>query len=156
MCIHLRDERNAMELNYSKLYYFVRTDIVVIDYNSEMADMSNPRGEIHGDADYIIAETPTGRRFAHQTTALTYPNGTTKSDVTCARLEELAHHLNTTKPVLNMDHWAEIDPCYGSEAYIAQDTEAKNRYREIREAVAAGEMGEGEAFNLMLHEVAPL
>jgi len=114
-----------MDINFNELNYFVRTDIVVVDYNSEMADMSNPRGAIHGDADYIIAETPTGRRFANQTTALTYPNGTTKSDVSSARLEELAHHLNTTKPDLNMDYWKEIPAAYGSEAYVNGDWEAE-------------------------------
>lgn len=145
-----------MEINYKELGYFVRTDIAVIDYNSEMADMSNPNGEIYGDADYIVAETPTGRRFAHQTTALTYPNGTTKSTVSCARLEELAHHLNSTKPDLDMDLWHEIDPAYGSEAYISQGTEQHNRLREIEEAVESGEIGAGEGFNLMLQTLAPL
>lgn len=145
-----------MDTNFKELNYFVRTDVAVIDTNPEMADMSNPRGEIYGDVDYIIAETPTGRRFAHSAYSLTYASGHSKTEITSARLEELAHHLNTTKPELNEDHWHEIDPQYGSEAYISQGTEAKNRYREIRESVAAGEMGEGEAFNLMLHEAAPL
>jgi len=145
-----------MEINYAKLYYFVRTDIVVVDHNSEMADMSNPQGAIHGDADYIIAETPTGRRFAHDITAITRSNGHTESKVSSARLEELAFHLNETKPELDMTHWEEIDPCYGSEAYIAQGTERTLRYREIEEAVEAGEMTFAEGFNLSLHVAQPL
>jgi hypothetical protein len=145
-----------MEINYSKLYYFVRTDIVVVDHNSEMADMSNPRGAIHGDADYIVAETPTGRRFAHDTTAITRSNGHTESKISSARLEELAFHLNETKPDLDMTHWEEIDPCYGSEAYITQGTENNNRIREIEDAHEAGEIPYGEAVHLILQTVAPL
>jgi hypothetical protein len=145
-----------MEINYSKLYYFVRTDIVVVDHNSEMADMSNPDGAIHGDADYIVAETPTGRRFAHDITAITRSNGHTESKVSSLRLEELAFHLNETKPDLDMTHWEEIDPCYGSEAFISQDTEKKNRLREIEEDMDNGEFGAGEAFNMALHVIAPL
>ena len=145
-----------MEINYSKLYYFVRTDIVVVDHNSEMADMSNPSGAIHGDADYIVAETPTGRRFAHDITAITRSNGHTESKISSARLEELAFHLNETKPDLDMTHWEEIDPCYGSEAYVSQGTETTNRLREIEEDMNNGEFGAGEAFNMMLQAVAPL
>ncbi len=145
-----------MEINYSKLYYFVRTDIVVVDHNSEMADMSNPRGAIHGDADYIVAETPTGRRFAHDVTAITRSNGYTESKISSARLEELAFHLNETKPDLDMTHWEEIDPCYGSEAYVSQGTETNNRIREIEEAVESGDVPHAEGFNLMLHAIQPL
>jgi hypothetical protein len=147
-----------MEINYKELGYFVRTDIAVVDRNPEMADMSNPNGDIHGDADYIIAETPTGRRFAHYVVVLTYPNGTLASGgpITSARLEELAHQLNSTKPDLDMDLWHEIDPAYGSEAYISQGTEQNNRLREIEEAMDAGEIGAGEAANLMLQTIAPL
>jgi len=145
-----------MEINYSKLYYFVRTDIVVVDHDSEMADMSNQTGAIHGDADYIVAETPTGRRFAHDAMAITRSNGHTESKISSARLEELAFHLNETKPDLDMTHWEEIDPCYGSEAFIAQGTEQANRLREIEAAVESGEMPWVEGFNLSLHVVAPL
>lgn len=152
-----------MDVNFKELNYFVRTDIAVVDRNPEMADMSNPHGDIHGDVDYIIAETPTGRRFAHVVVALTRPNGTLVTsygsaydDVTSARLEELAHHLNETKPDLDEAYWNEIDPCYGSEAYIAQGTERTLRYREIEEAVEAGEMTFAEGFNLSLHVAEPL
>ena len=126
-----------MDTNFKELNYFVRTDIAVVDQNTEMDDMYNLYGDIHGDADYIIAETPTGRRFAHYVVVLTYPNGTLASDgpITSARLEELAFHLNNTKPELDEDLWHEIDPAYGSEAYISQGTEETNRLREIEEAV---------------------
>lgn len=142
-----------MELDYSTLIYGVRTDVIVSGQNSEMADMSNPHGNLYADADYIVAETPTGRRFAHSMTVVT---GAYDTGVDVVRLEALAHHLNETHPELNMDHWNEIDPCYGSEEYIAQGTEENNRLREIQESVAAGEMGEGEGFHLMLKTVAPL
>lgn len=146
-----------MEINYSKLFYFVRTDIAVVGQNSEMADMSNPNGDILGDVDYIVAETPTGRRFAHNAVAVTSSNSAPLSgDITPARLEALAFHLNETKPDLDMELWHEIDPCYGSEAFISQGTEQQNRLREIEEDMDNGEFGAGEAFNMALHVIAPL
>ncbi len=145
-----------MEINYAELIYGVRTDIIVVDHNSEMADMSNPSGAIHGDADYIVGETPTGRRFAHDITAITRSNGHTESKISSARLEELAFHLNENKPDLDMTHWKEIDPCYGSEAFITQCTEQKNRLLEIEAAVENGEMPWVEGFNLAMHVTHPL
>ncbi len=142
-----------MDINYTKLVYGVRTDVVVVDHNSEMADMSNPSGAIYADADYIVAETPTGRRFAHFMTAIT---GANEDGINVERLEALTFHLNETHPDLNMELWNEIDPCYGSEAYQANGCEETNRLREIQELVTAGEMSDGEAFHLSLKTFAPL
>ena len=96
--------------------------------------MSNPRGEIFGDADYIVAEAPDGTRFAHDAVAVTCSNGVSQTAITSARLEELAAHLNKNKPELNMNHWREIEARYGSKAYVDGDWE----YLEIAREYASG------------------
>ena len=118
------------EYAVSQLSFFVRTDVAVIGHNSEMADMSNPRGEIYGDVDYIVAEAPDGTRFAHHTYAVTSSGGVTESEVSSARLEALAHHLNTKRPALNGELWREIEPRYGSEVYVSGGWEEAQRLYE--------------------------
>ncbi len=117
------------------LTYSVRSDLVIVGTHPEMADMCNPRGELEGLAHYVIAETQDGRRFAHDAVAYTInewaiDSGTCEVEdedspsfrvnsngMTVVRLERLAAYLNANHPPLNMDHWTEIQACYGSEAY---------------------------------------
>ena len=97
--------------------FAVRSDVVVVDTNPEMADVSNPRGEIYGEAYYIVGTAEDGSRIAHRVSATT-SYGRVLTEVTPDRLMRLAERLNEERPALNPDLWDDIDPAYGSEAYI--------------------------------------
>ena len=123
-------------MNTDTLTFGITNDLVIIGSDPEMADMSNPHGNIEGLAHYIVAETPKGRRFAHSATAYTH-NGYADSDITVERLERLAAHLNATHPALDADCWTEIQACYGSPAYVEGGWEAHALGCEIEEAVSS-------------------
>ncbi len=100
--------------NAKGFQFFARSDLAVVGYNSENADMSNPRGEIIGEIWYIVAEAPNGRRWRH--------NRSSEYRVAMERHAELM--ADFSKGFLNALNWIEIDPCYGSEAYESQGIEA--------------------------------
>jgi hypothetical protein len=115
------------------MQFLVVSDIVVVGSNPEMADISNPRGEIHGEAFYVVAEAPTGRRWAHDhsfvTTSMNGDGGcANRSEALRARIER----AYAAGRKLDQRHWREIDPCYGSEAYVEQDVE-RHRWERERE-----------------------
>ena len=134
-------------MNTDTLTFGIINDIVIIGSNPEMADMSNPNGNIEGLAHYIVAETPKGHRFAHNATAITH-NGYADSDITVERLERLAAHLNATHPSLDADCWTEVQASYGSAAYVEGGWEAASLSLEIDEAVYAGEISHCQADSL--------
>jgi hypothetical protein len=101
------------------------------------------------DCYYVVAEDEhTGRRFAHDhrffgAKLCVDDDGeygyedirkeqSAKADALCdkinARLKKYAFEIS----MLNLAHWEEIDPAYGSDAWISQGTDAK-RYHEERQ-----------------------
>lgn len=119
------------------MQFLVVSDILVVGYNPEMADISNPRGEIHGEAFYVVAEAANGRRWAHDhsfiTTAMNGDSGC------AARAEALRARIADAYGAgrrLDQNRWREIDPCYGSDAYIAQDIEFDRWSREREDELA--------------------
>ena len=78
------------------------SDYVVVGTNPEMADMSNPHGEIVRERWFIVAEDAKGNRRAWGG-----PYDSPEDADAAYRLE--------APPI---DLWAEIQPCYGSEAYV--------------------------------------
>jgi hypothetical protein len=134
-------------MNTDTLTFGITDNLVIIGSNPEMADMSNPNGNIEGLAHSIVAETPKGRRFVHSATAITH-NGYADSDMTVARLERLAAHLNATHPSLDASYWTEVQPCYGSPAYAEGGWEAHSLSLEIDDAVCAGEISHCQADTL--------
>jgi hypothetical protein len=133
-----------MNTDTSTLTFGVKNDIVIVGSNPEMADMTNPNGNIEGLAHYIVAETPLGRRFAHNATAITH-NGNPDSDMTVERLESLTDYLNANHPSLDADCWTEVQASYGSAAYVSGGWEARSLSSEIGAAVDAGEITSFEA-----------
>lgn len=119
-------------MNTDTLTFGITNNLVIVGSNPEMADMSNPNGNIEGLAHCIVAETPRGRRFAHNATAITC-NGYADSDMTVERLERLAAHLNATHPSLDANCWTEIQACYGSPAYVEGGWEAHSVALEANE-----------------------
>ena len=133
-----------MNIDTSTLTFGITNDIVILGSNPEMADMSNPQGNIEGLSHYIVGEAPDGRRFAHNAAAITH-NGNADSDITVERLERLATHLNATHPALDADCWTEMQAAYGSEAYQRDGWEAVSLWRELDDAYMAGEISHCDA-----------
>lgn len=91
---------------------------------------------------YVLAEGPTGRRFAHFKTYY--------SEAEAMPLLRVIEQAYAAGRPIDTNHWQEIDPAYGSEAYQALDAEKFFRNREIMEAHDAGEISERTAFDLMM------
>jgi hypothetical protein len=100
--------------------------IARVGYNPEMADMSNPRGEIYAERWVVWAEKPCGRRWQHERSFA----GQHEAQRLLDRIE--AAHRGGRR--LNLDHWVEIDPAYGSDAYVSQGIEGQRAAEERREA----------------------
>jgi hypothetical protein len=90
------------------------SDFVVVGYDGEYADMSNPRGEIIRERWYIQAEDAKGNRRVW---------GDLYESPEAA---EAAYSLEAP-PV---EFWDETQPCYGSEAYVEGDWEQEMAERE--------------------------
>jgi len=95
----------------------IRTDIVVIGHNPEMADFSNRNGAIHGYAAYIEASNDYG-----DTRQLFIDSSRCEAGVV-EKAEKLAKNLTTRFEVLGklpigFDNWAEGRARYGSDAWI--------------------------------------
>ena len=145
-----------MNISSATLTFGVINDIVIVGSNPEMADMSNPNGNIEGLSHYIIGETPDGRRFVHNAVAYTrngYALNSNPTDcapdfdwsadsqgMTVERLERLADYLNANHPILDTYHWVEVQAAYGSEAYQRDGWEARMLSSEIGGAVDVGEI----------------
>lgn len=114
------------------LQFFAISDVVVVGQNSEMADYDNPRGEIHGIAAYVVAELENGRRFVSPfgKTARWEENALPAMEKQAAALGVRA--ASGRLPVA-FATWREIQPCYGSQAYVDQDCEAEAAERERAE-----------------------
>jgi hypothetical protein len=99
----------------------IGTDIVVIGRDPEMADVDNPRGNIHGYAAYVMISDVSGRRWVH---TKTYTNRWENEARLAAApfLHAVDTHINSGQDV-RLEFWREVDPVYGSDAYQAQGTE---------------------------------
>lgn len=104
----------------------VMSDLMVVGYNGEMADMSNPRGEVVRERHFLIAESEQGHRFAAR------------------RLYETPERPQVFADKLNAEHVLPLDPrldvtypAYGSVAYqnggqVAEVTWERRRDEEAR------------------------
>lgn len=125
-----------------KLHFFVRDDV----YHDGRDECGHPVERL---AYYVVAETESGRRFAHNHTFTddgVWQRGERLSGQMLARIEE----AYAEGVAMDMAHWTEIDPAYGSLAYQGLDDEKFFRNREIAEAHEAGEISENEAAKLMM------
>lgn len=96
--------------------FFAAADLVTIGQDPEMADYSNPRGDIAGYAAYVYAEDINGfRRRMHVKTERyeqdALPNAVAIAAALTARL------ANYDKDPVNFKNWEEARPVYGSHAY---------------------------------------
>lgn len=98
--------------------FIAMSDAVVIGTNSENADYSNPRGEIHGFSSYVQASNDFG-----DTRVLGVRTERWESDA-MAPAEKLAtdfqHRFDTLgKAPVGFESWIEGRAIYGSDAYQA-------------------------------------
>lgn len=101
----------------------VASELQVVGYNPEMADMDNPRGEIVKTIFFLLAEDVDGNRLRY---------GCYRSEV---QADVALQHL---APAVSADAWDETYPCYGSRAYEA--------YGEADAIAAEARMVEDEAW----------
>jgi hypothetical protein len=113
------------------MQFAVHSNIVVVGRNDEMADISNPRGEIHGETFFVVAEAASGRRWQHDHAfTTTSMNGDGGCGERAERLRARIERAYASGRKLNPRHWREVDPAYGSDAYVAQDIDAQRCERE--------------------------
>ena len=84
---------------------------VVVRFNPEWADMSNPSGAVYGERIMVYATTPRGRRFIHS-----HIFDTTEVD----RADRLVARIKDAGRI-NLDHRNETYEVYGSDAWCAAD-----------------------------------
>lgn len=112
------------------LQFFVRSDLVIVGYDAEFADVTNPRGALYGQALYVVAESPDGRRWAHDHRFIASRGNALSELARAERLcERIAASYNGGAP-LDGAYWVEIDPAYGSDAYVSQGVEAERAQQE--------------------------
>lgn len=66
----------------------------------------------------LIAELPSGRRYANRVGVVTYYGRVvSEPGITVERLQAQAERLQSVQPKLDPEAWSEIDPAYGSQAW---------------------------------------
>jgi hypothetical protein len=110
---------------------FVAADIVVMGRNPEMADITNPHGDIHGFSAYVVIEDNAGNRWAHNEKFVNRWEDEAKGKAEILLLSIQVHVKRGGS--VRLEYWTEIDPAYGSEAYAAQGTEQKRAQLEREE-----------------------
>ncbi len=113
--------------NTNKVVSFTaHSDIVVIGYDGEFADMSNPTGALHGTCAMVLAVFEDGQRRCLVV-------GTNRwSEQVMPKAVKMASALNNrlanfNKLPVNFDRWEAYHPVYGSAAYSGADEAAWER-----------------------------
>lgn len=112
-------------------YAYVHTDLVSLGRNPEMADIDNPNGDIMGYAARVWVEKANGARISHDYSVTDRDEGKAAAGV-----QELCDRINvclSSGGSLNMAHWHEEQPAYGSKAYQAGGYEEIQRQLEREE-----------------------
>jgi hypothetical protein len=118
------------------MQFSLEKDQTVIAHCGEYADMSNPQGEIYGEVHVVVGVDAEGNRIQNRTVVVTNRGGSVvdvgnAEDMDCPfdycvpeqahtveQLANLVERLNATKPKLNMEHWLNASPVYGSPAWV--------------------------------------
>jgi hypothetical protein len=113
--------------------YTVRTDIVVVDTNPEMADYDNPHGHVYGFAAFVQAESARGDR--RQLHVVTLRVESLAADAAQRIADALTARLAAGKLPVAFDRWTDARPAYGSDAYLdyGQDDDVALERREAEE-----------------------
>jgi len=109
--------------------FTTRSDLVVVGRNPEMADVTNPRGEVFGLLWFVVASNEHGDTRELAVVSSGDPEAAAK--VLATRLG--ARLLNLCKLPIGFDLWPEGRPVYGSDAYVEYG-QADDLALEAREA----------------------
>lgn len=106
-------------MDSNTLFFYATSDVVVVGQHPEMADIDNPRGDLHGFASYVIAEDCDGFRRCTPVKTARW------EDTAMAPAYKLAEALGARQEAgklpgfWNVERvWRDHRPAYGSQAYI--------------------------------------
>jgi hypothetical protein len=105
----------------------------VLHRDPEHADVGNPQGNVYGIRYYVRVTLEDGTRYLHF-------KGFDKADLDDAVTLQVAV---SKRRVIDLKHWVEVDPAYGSKAYEVADEE---REYQFRSSLATGDYGRAELF----------
>lgn len=100
----------------------VVSDLAIIGSNPENADMDNPYGHIFGEVPFVELVLDDGRRYEHK-------NSFADFDEAHMFRQEVEDHLLAGGELVT-EHWPEVDPVYGSDAYCSQGIEQERIFLE--------------------------
>jgi hypothetical protein len=110
--------------SFKPTHFYGATNIAVISRNPEMADMDNPRGEIHGHVALVVAEDDLGNRRVLLLSRSEAPQSNLEA-YEQYRADSMAQSLNQRllagKPPVGFSEWSDMHPRYGSDAYLANE-----------------------------------
>lgn len=107
-------------------------DIFTMDYLFENG-FNEDGGKVVETSIIVVAEDTAGRRFALNDSDLTTVMMDKEKifELQGKRIDKIKSYLNNGG-ALNLEHWSEIDPAYGSEAYDKLDRAGYFKELEIR------------------------
>ena len=117
--------------------FFATSDLCIIGSNPEMADFTNPRGHLYGEAAYVAAEDAAGNRCRlHVLTDASRIAALEPAEAMAAALN--ARLANGKLPVA-FASWLSDRPAYGSDAYVqyGQDDDLALERREAEDEALA-------------------
>ena len=105
----------------------------VLHRDPEHADVGNPQGNVYGIRYYVRVTLEDGTRYLHY-------KAWDRAD-----LDEAMTLKNAVqnRRVIDLKHWVEVDPAYGSKAYEVADEE---REYQFRSSLAVGDYGRADLF----------
>ena len=142
-----------MDTQASRYRFSLSTELFPVAEYPENGEMDNPRGTKYGERITVMAEADDGARWENR--AIVHYTGCWESKdlfnqkaaeegvdaiqlvdrgPDLGLLKSLVSRLNRGSDNLNPEIWKEIDPSYGSPAYIRSDTESVWAAEERREA----------------------
>ena len=98
----------------------------VLYRDAESADMGNPQGNVYGIRYYVRVTLEDGTRYVHY-------KAFDRADLDDAVALQVAV---SSRGAINLKHWAEVDPAYGSKAYEAAEEE---RDYQFQSSLASGD-----------------
>jgi len=120
--------RQAMEFKYDDLTFSGGSEQVVTGNNPEYADYDNPRGDLYGFQPYVTVTDRSGNRKRLNVGPALGKFYCFGGDHSLKIADEVSSELATRlqarwdnfgKVPVRFCDWFDINPCYGSEAYIA-------------------------------------
>ena len=99
--------------------YDYGSDIVVIGFYSESADITNTRGEIHGLRSYVRAVDEQGNtRMFYSSKSIHHSYGDREAEIEAKAVAERLNAKLAQRRIPDFTQWVVGRPVYGSEAYI--------------------------------------